>query len=206
MKSKLRESKRGDYTHVMIADYKRDRTLNGLKIPEAARKVCGNDSLYSQINLVLTIQTNGGATAIFHGISEDDLQQFLRHPNSMIASDSGVRRLEEGVPHPRGYGNNARCLSRYVRELQILRLEDAIRRMTSLPATSFRIADRGLLRAGYWADLVIFDPEKIREHATFGDPHHYATGFSYVLVNGIVVVKNDEHTKARPGKALRHHP
>ncbi len=206
MKSKLQETKRGDYAHVMIADYKRDRTLNGLKIPEAARKVCGSDSLDSQINLVLTIQTNGGATAIFHGISEDDLQQFLRHPNSMIASDSGVRRLDEGVPHPRGYGNNARFLSRYVRELQILRLEDAVRRMTSLPATTFRIADRGFLRRGYCADLAIFDPEKVREHATFGDPHHYAAGFSYVLVNGTVVVKNDEHTKARPGQALRHQP
>src|SRR5206468_8069107 len=102
--------------------------------------------------------------------------------------------------------NNARFLSRDVLDQQIIGLENAIRRMTSLPATSFRIADRSLLRAGYWADLVIFDPEKIREHATFGDPHHYATGFSYVLVNGIVVVKNDEHTKARPGKALRHHP
>lgn len=206
MKSKLQETKRADYAHVMIADYKRDRTLNGLKIPEAARKVCGSDSLDSQINLVLTIQTNGGASAIFHGISEEDLQQFLRHPNTMIACDSGVRRWEEGVPHPRGYGNNARLLSRYVRELQILRLEDAIRRMTSLPASTFRITERGMVSPGHWADLAIFDPEKIREHATFGDPHHYATGFAYVLVNGTTVVKNDAHTQARPGKALRHQP
>ena len=155
---------------------------------------------------MLTIQTNGGATAIFHGISEDDLQQFLRHPNTMIAADSGVRRWQEGVPHPRGYGNNARLLNRYVRELHVLRLEDAIRRMTSLPATTFRVADRGLVRPGCWADLTIFDPEKVREHATFGDPHHYATGFAYVLVNGVAVVKNDAHTSARPGKALRHQP
>ncbi len=122
----------------------------------------------------------------------------------MIASDSGVRKFGEAVPHPRGYGNNARVLARYVRELKLLRLEDAIRRMTSLPATTFRLKDRGVVRAGDWADLVVFDPAKVQDHATFKDPHHYATGFAYVFVNGVAVVKDDEHTGARPGRALRH--
>jgi N-acyl-D-amino-acid deacylase len=206
MKDGLRKNKRDDYGYVMIAEYKGDPSLNGLRIPAAAKKRFGNDSIENQINLILTIQPNGGATAVFHGISEDDLQQFLKHPNTMIASDSGVRRWAEGVPHPRGYGNNARLLSRYVRQLQLLRLEDAVRRMTSLPASTFRIRDRGLLRPGYWADLLAFDPRKVQEHATFDEPHHYATGFACVLVNGVVVVKDDVHTKARPGKALRHQP
>ncbi|HKS36448.1 MAG TPA: amidohydrolase family protein, partial [Verrucomicrobiae bacterium] len=105
-------------------------------------------------------------------------------------------------PHPRGYGNNARVLSRYVRELKVLRLEEAVRRMTSLPATTFGIKDRGLLREGAWADMVVFDPARVREEATFNDPHHYATGFAAVLVNGVVVVKEDRHTDARPGKTL----
>ncbi len=206
MKGSLKRNKRDDYGYVMIAEYKRDPGLNGLRIPAAAKRHFGSNSLEDQINLVLTIQTNGGATAVFHGISEDDLQQFLKHPNTMVASDSGVRRWAEGVPHPRGYGNNARLLGRYVRELQLVRLEDAVRRMTSLPATTFRIRDRGLLRPGYWADLVLFDPGKVQEHATFDEPHHYATGFAYVLVNGVTVVKDDVHTRERPGKALRHQP
>jgi len=133
------------------------------------------------------------------------MQQFLRHPNTMFASDSGVRKFQDGAPHPRGYGNNARVLARYVRELKLLRLEDAIRRMTSLPATTFCLKDRGLIREGAWADLVVFDPAKVQDHAVFNDPHHYATGFACVLVNGVSVVRNDEHTQARPGKTLRRH-
>ena len=122
----------------------------------------------------------------------------------MIGSDSGARRYQEGMPHPRGYGNCARVLARYVRELGVLRLEDAVRRMTSLPAATFRLTDRGVLREGAWADVVVFDPARVQDHARFGDPHHYATGFALVLVNGVPVVRNDEHTGARPGQALRH--
>src|SRR5204863_1319479 len=110
------------------------------------KKVRGADSLDDQIELILDIQKNGGASGVFHGISERDLQKFLAHPNTMFASDSGVRRYQEGVPHPRGYGNNARVLARYTRELKLLRLEEAIRRMTSLPAATFRLKGRGELR------------------------------------------------------------
>jgi N-acyl-D-amino-acid deacylase len=204
MKEKLRRGKRDDYSYAMIAEYKHDRSLNGLNIVEATRKTRGSDSVDDQIDLILEIQQNGGASGVFHGIDENDLRQFLQHPNTMIASDSGVRRWREGVPHPRGYGNNARVLGRYVRELKVLRLEDAIRRMTSLPATTFRLRERGLLREGHWADVVVFDPEKVRDNATFKEPHHYATGFDHVLVNGVEVVAGDNHTGARPGKVVRH--
>jgi N-acyl-D-amino-acid deacylase len=121
----------------------------------------------------------------------------------MLASDSAVRRWKEGVPHPRGYGNNARVLGRYVRELELIRLEDAVRRMTWLPASTFRMRDRGQIREGAWADLAVFDPAEVRDHAQFNDPHHYASGFRLVLVNGIVVVENDRHTGARPGQVVR---
>jgi N-acyl-D-amino-acid deacylase len=122
----------------------------------------------------------------------------------MIAADSGVRVFGEGVPHPRGYGNSARVLARYVRELKVLRLEDAVRRMTSLPATTFRLKDRGPGTVGTWADLTVFDPAKIQDQATFKEPHHYATGFAWVLVNGVSVVQNDLPIGARPGRTLRH--
>jgi N-acyl-D-amino-acid deacylase len=157
-----------------------------------------------QIELILEMQANGGASAVFHGINEDDLRVFAKHPNTLFASDSGIRRWNQGVPHPRGYGNNARVLARYVRELGVLRLEDAVRRMTSLPASVFRLSDRGVLREGAWADLVVFDPAKVQDRATFDDPHHYATGFDAVFVNGVEVVAKDEHTCARPGQVLRH--
>ncbi|MBM3836970.1 MAG: amidohydrolase family protein, partial [Verrucomicrobia bacterium] len=148
MKDSLRKSQRENYAYAVIANYKKDTSLNGKSVVEAAQSARGSDSLEDQIELILEIHKNGGASGVFHGINEDDLRKFLSHPNTMIASDSGVRRFNEGVPHPRGYGNNARILSRYVRELKVLRLEDAIRRMTSLPATAFKLRERGVLREG----------------------------------------------------------
>src|SRR2546422_10908733 len=137
-------------------------------------------------------------------MSEDDLAVFLKHPNTMFASDSAVRGHGEDVPHPRGYGNNARVLARYVRELKVLRLEDAVRKMTSLPANTFHFKGRGELREGNWADIVVFDPEKIQDVATFKDPHHYATGIPYVVVNGVLVIEKGEHTSTKAGQGLRH--
>ena len=192
-----------DYSYAVIASYRHDRSCNGLNIAEAAKKLHDSDELEVQIQTILEIQKNGGAGAVFHGMSEGDVQQFMRHPNTMFASDSGVRRFNEGVPHPRGYGNSARFLARYVREMNVLKLEDAVRRMTSLPATTFALKNRGLVREGCWADLVVFDPAKVQDHATFEKPHQYATGFAHVFVNGVEVVKDDQHTGAKPGRALR---
>jgi N-acyl-D-amino-acid deacylase len=107
------------------------------------------------------------------------------------------------VPHPRGYGNNARVLGEYVRVRKVLSLEEAIRKMTSLPAKHFRFSDRGLIKAGYAADLVLFDAARVADAATFEKPHAYATGIPHVLVNGVAVVKNGEHTGATPGALLR---
>lgn len=204
MRERIRERGREDYAYAVIANYRPDRSLNGLNIVEAAQRKRGSATLEDQIELILEIQLNGGAGAVFHGMSEEDLQTFLRHPNTMVACDSGLRKLGEGVPHPRGYGNNARVLGRYVRELNVLRLEDAIRKMTSLPATVFRFEERGLLRPGHWADIVIFDPAKVRDVATYNDPHHYSEGFQHVLVNGVPVIQNHELTGTRSGQVLRH--
>src|SRR5205823_3428456 len=177
MQRRLKNSGRKDYSYAVIASYEHDPSLNGLSIVEAAKKKYGSGSMDNQIEMIIDIEKNGGAGGVFHGISEEDLRKFMAHPNTMFASDSGVRKYQSGVPHPRGYGNNARVLGRYVGELKVLRLEEAIRRMTSLPATTFRLSGRGELREGNWADLVVFNPENVQEHATFNDPHHYATGF-----------------------------
>jgi N-acyl-D-amino-acid deacylase len=205
MKERLKRGGREDYRYAVIASYRYDPSLNGLNIVDAAKKARGAASIDDQIELILDIQKNGGAGGVFHGISEEDLRVFLQHPNTMIASDSGVRKFQDGVPHPRGYGNSARVLARYVREFKVLRLEDAVRRMTSLPATTFRLKDRGVLREGAWADLVVFDPDKVQDTATFSDPHHYSTGFAWVFVNGTAVVKRDAHIGTRPGRILKNH-
>jgi N-acyl-D-amino-acid deacylase len=204
MKATLRKRQSPDYAYAVIASYKVDPTLNGLNIAEAARQTRGADTLDDQIEMVLEIERNGGASGVFHGMSDPDLETFMRHPNTMFASDSGVRKLNADMPHPRGYGTNARVLATYVRDKKVLRLEDAIRRMSSLPAQTFRFPDRGELRVGNMADIIVFDPQTVSDHASYKDPHHYATGFRYVFVNGVLVVLNDQHTGARPGTVLRH--
>lgn len=204
MKQKLEARGRKDYAYAVIASYRHDPSLNGLNIVEATKKVRGNDSLDDQIEMILEIEKNGSASGVFHGMNEADLQKFMQYPNTMIACDSGLREFGKSVPHPRGYGNNARVLGRYVRELKVLRLEDAIRKMTSLPANTFRLKHRGLLKEGFWADLTVFDPAKVTDPAAFNDPHHYAVGIPYVLVNGIPVIANSEHTGAKPGQGLKH--
>ena len=108
------------------------------------------------------------------------------------------------MPHPRAYGTNSRVLGKYVREMKIIRLEDAIRKMTSLPAQRFNLSDRGLLKAGMAADIVIFDPETISDEATFDAPHAYAKGISHVIVNGKTVIQDGEHLNTAAGQVLRH--
>ncbi len=203
MKEMLRKSERRDYTYAVIANFSADKKLNGKNIPQAAKLLRGSDSLDDQIETVFDIQLRGGASGVFHGMSEKDLQKFLVQPLTMIASDSGVREFGAAVPHPRGYGNNARVLGRYVRELKLLPLEDAVRKMTSLPAKTFHLGQRGELKPGYVADLVVFDPATVSDPSTYDDPHHYATGFSDIVVNGVPVIRAGKLTGVRPGAPVK---
>ncbi len=204
MKQGLRRKGRTDYSYAVVASYKHDKSLNGLNLVQAAKAKRGSESLDDQVEMIIEIEKNGGASGVFHGMSEEDLKTFMRHPNTMVACDSGLRKFGEGVPHPRGYGNNARVLARYVREQKVLRLEDAVRKMTSLPANTFHFKGRGELRQGNWADIVVFDANKIQDTASFDDPHHYPVGIPYVVVNGVTVINKGEHTGARAGQGLRH--
>lgn len=203
MKEGLKKSGFKDYDYAVVASYEPNPSFNGKSIKEITKEVRGANDLKNQIEQILLMYEAGGAAMVYHGMSEDDVKEIMREPFTMIASDSGVRKFGEGVPHPRGYGNNARVLGHYVRELHLLPLEDAVRKMTSLPAQTFNLRDRGLLREGYAADIVIFDDAAISDRATFDRPHQYAAGISFVLVNGQTVLANGEMTKARPGVALR---
>jgi N-acyl-D-amino-acid deacylase len=136
-------------------------------------------------------------------MSEDDVKNIMHEPFTMIASDSSVREFNIGMPHPRGYGDNARVLGHYVRELGVISLEDAIRKMTSLPAQTFGLRDRGQIREGFAADIVIFDPAAVTDKATFDKPHQYAEGFSSIIVNGRVVYDGQKMTGEMPGEPLR---
>ncbi len=204
MKSGLLDKGRTNYSYAVIAAYRHDKSLNGLNIVEAAKAKRGSDSLDDQVEMILEIQKNGGASGVFHGMSEEDLKTFMRHPNTMVACDSGLRKFGEGVPHPRGYGDNPRVLGKYVREEKVIRLEDAIRKMSNLPARTFGFKGRGEICEGSWADIVLFDPEKVIDTATYKDPHHYPEGLPCVIVNGVVVLKDGKMTGAGAGKALRH--
>jgi N-acyl-D-amino-acid deacylase len=145
----------------------------------------------------------GGASMVFFSMDENDLKTIMKYPFNMIASDAGINQFGSGVPHPRGYGTNARVLGRYVREMKIVHLEDIIRRMTSLPAQKFKLTDRGLLKPGMAADIVVFDENIVSDKATFERPHQYSVGFKYVLVNGTVTVDDGKHNGTRAGMVLK---
>lgn len=202
MKEGLKRSGFKDYGYAMVASYESDPSFNGKSIAEITRQVSGKSDVSRQIVQIIAMYEAGGASMVYHSMSEDDVQRIMHEPFTMIASDSGVRQFNESVPHPRGYGNNVRVLGRYVRELKLISLEDAIRKMTSLPAQTFGFRDRGYVREGLAADLVIFDERTVGDRATFEKPHQYPTGISYVIVNGELVFAGEAMTAARPGIAL----
>ncbi|RAK65119.1 N-acyl-D-amino-acid deacylase family protein [Hymenobacter edaphi] len=191
------------FSYAVVANFPPDTTLNGLSVEEINRRRRRPHRARAEAATVLELVQQHDASAIFHGLSEDDVQQIMRYPHNMVASDASIRVWREGVPHPRGYGSNARVLGRYVRELRVLPLEEAIRRMTSLPAQTFGLAGRGLLRPGYAADLVVFDPMTVQDRSTFAQPHQYSVGMRYVLVNGRITVWEGRHVGARAGQVLR---
>lgn len=151
---------------------------------------------------VLELQLAGGFTAIYHSMDERDVERILRHPTAMIESDGDVVGLGMGFPHPRSYGAFPRVLARYVRERGVLTLEEAVRKMTSLTAQRLGLTDRGVVRTGAFADLVVFDPAQIRDVATYTDPHHYSVGVVHLLVNGEPVIARGALTGRMPGRAL----
>jgi len=158
----------------------------------------------NEIQTILELVEKGMVPMVFHSMSDEDVERIMRYPNTAISSDGYILKFGEGVPHPRSYGTYARAFAEYVRNKKVLTLEDAVRKATSLPARTFKLDDRGLIRKGYAADLVLFDPEKVQDNATFEEPHHYSSGFDYVIVNGVPIVAEGKQTGKRPGQILRH--
>jgi len=193
----------GDPRNIQIAACGFDHSLEGRSLAAILEGRGVPSTVESAAELTLEIAERGGASAIFHAISEEDVERILAAPFTMVASDGEIPAFGQGAPHPRSYGTFARLLAVYVREKRLLTLEDAIRKMTSLPAARLGLADRGLLRPGMKADLVVLDPATVRDRATYDKPHQYAEGVSLVLVNGEPVLDGDRMTGARPGRVLR---
>ena len=198
-----RERGAGDPSTIQIASAEADRELEGKNLTEIMIERGVEPTVENAADLALEMIGRGHVSAIYHAISEPDLERILLHPASMIASDGELAIPGKGSPHPRCCGTFPRVLAVYVREKGLLTLEDAIRKMTSLPAQRVGLFDRGILRPGLAADIVLFDPDTIRDRATFQEPHQYAIGVEYVLINGTLVLDNGEMTDARPGTVLR---
>jgi N-acyl-D-aspartate/D-glutamate deacylase len=173
-------------------------------LTEIARMM-GRDPADAAMDLVM--QGQGRVMAIYHMMSEEDVETALRFPWTSIGSDAGAalnpgEQDGLGLPHPRSYGNHVRVISRYVKERKVLTLPEAVRKMTSWPATRMRLSERGVIREGAWADVTIFDLDALSDVATYEQPTEFARGIEWVLVNGTVVISRGVHTGAKPGRVL----
>jgi N-acyl-D-amino-acid deacylase len=204
MLKSLSKRKLKHWSYAVVAYYAPDTSYNGKSIEEINLSIGRKHKAKDEAETIMDMMTKGGASAVFHGMSEEDVKYIMKYPFNMIASDATIRVLNSGNPHPRGYGTNARVLGKYVREEKVISLEEAIRRMTSLPAQKFQLNDRGLIREGFAADIVVFDEKTVADLSTFEKPHQYSIGFKYVLVNGKLTANEGIHTGVRAGQTLKH--
>lgn len=196
----------GSPEKVLLVGFKNPalKPLTGKTLAEVS-KLRGKSPEETAMDLVIEDGTRVGV--VYFLMTEDNLRKQLRQPWVMFDSDAASMAPEgpflKSNPHPRAYGTFARLLGRYVRDEQVLTLADAVRRLTSLPAETLHLDRRGALRPGYFADVVVFDPAKVQDHATFDQPHQYSTGVRDVFVNGQAVLRDGEHTGAKPGRVVR---
>lgn len=197
-----RERGGGDLGNIQFARFPAHPEYNGKTLADfAADRGLPND-LETGVRLAIDLQLRGGFSGIWHVLDEQDVQRILRHRFAMICTDGDLVGHGAGNPHPRSYGAFPRVLGRYVRELKVLELPEAIRRMTSFSAAQIGQHERGLIREGMYADITVLDPETIADQATFTDPHRYPVGIHHVVVNGQVVMRDGSLTGAKPGRAL----
>jgi N-acyl-D-amino-acid deacylase len=180
----------------------KNRQYEGKRIAEIAKLRGDADPMDTCIDLMA--EEGGNISGIFHTMSENDVRMVMKLPWVAVASDGSAINLDApGVPHPRNYSTNVRVLGHYVRDEKVLALPEAVRKMTLLPASILGLTDRGQIKNGFAADVAVFDPARVRETNSFEKPKSYAEGVPYVLVNGVLVIDNGQHTGAKPGKALR---
>ena len=175
---------------------------DGRTMADLARDRGMPNDVESGIELAIELQLDGGFSAIYHAMSEEDLRRIMSHEQAMVCTDGDPVAYGRGHPHPRSYGAFPRVLGRYVREEGVLELEEAVRKMTSLAADQIGQTERGRVAEGTYADLTVFDPDRVADRATFTDPHRYSVGIVHVVVNGVPVVADASMTGRRPGRVL----
>lgn len=203
MLARLKQLGHADYSYAIVARYRPEASYEGKNISEVNVLMGRAKTIENEAETILDIMQKGGAQMVYHSMGNEDMERIMRYPNTAVASDGGVRVFGEGMPHPRSYGTNARVLAEFVRKRGVLTLEDAIRRMTSLPARTFAFRDRGQIREGYAADLLLFDPARVEDKSTYQQPHQFTEGFDLVLVNGVVMVDDGKLTENRGGQVAR---
>ena len=196
----------GGWDNVQITSVRNDgdRAVEGKRLGAWA-KASGTDPYEAAVGLLE--RSSGNVGMVGFAMSEDNIARFLAHPRGMVCSDGGAFATDgparRGVPHPRALGSFPRVLSRYVRERHVLSLEDAVRKMSAFPASRVRLTDRGMLREGFAADVVVFDPATVTDRATFEEPYRYADGIRVVIVNGTIALRDGQRSERRGGRALR---
>ena len=193
----------GDPKNVVVSRCDAVPSAVGKNLSELTERRGVNATVENAADTLLGILEQDDCRGVFHAMSDQDVDRIIRHPAAMIASDGEIPVFGRNAPHPRSYGTFARVLSEYVRNRRLLTVEQAVRKMALLPAQRLKLADRGLLKEGMKADLAVFDPARVRDAATYENPHQYAEGFSRVIVNGVVVFEDGRMTTARPGRVLR---
>ena len=197
----------GDASRVMIASCNPDRSIEGKTLADISRErnrgADPEDTAETVIQIArMSHPSSSDTMCVYHTMSEEDVRRIMACPHVAIASDGWGPSRRMGVPHPRCYGTFPRALGHYCRELRLFPMEEAVRKMTWLPASRLGLKDRGVLREGAWADIVVFDPDTIADKATFEDPAQYPAGIDYVLVNGTLTIDHGEHTGQYPGRFI----
>jgi N-acyl-D-aspartate/D-glutamate deacylase len=204
MRSIMEQERAGeDLARIQFRVVPSDRRYNGKNLADLARDRGLPNTVESGIQLAIELQLNGGFSAIYHSMDEADVIRIMQHPLAMIETDGDPVGYGMGFPHPRSYGAFARVLARYVRELGVVSLEEAVKKMTSMPADQIGQHERGRIQQGAFADITVFDPETIQDRATFTDPHQYAVGVHHMLINGMPVIRNGAFTGSKPGRVLK---
>ncbi len=196
----------GDPSTIVLSRCSWNAALDGKSLADVLAERGRTVTVEAAAELAIDLQAQGGCRVVLHSMAEEDVRRIMQHPTSMIASDGGIPAPGVGAPHPRSYGTFARVLGHHVREEGVLSMREAIHKMTGLPARRLALADRGVLQEGAIADVTVFDPATIIDHATFADPHQFASGVQHVFVAGEAVLRDGAVTGARPGRVLRKSP
>jgi N-acyl-D-amino-acid deacylase len=191
------------FDYAFVANFKADTNYNGKNIRQINLIRGQKDNALAEAETIVQMMELGGAQMVYHGMGDKDVKNIMAYPFNMAASDAGIAVMGLSRPHPRAYGTNARVLGKYVREEKVMSLEEAIRRMTSLPANKFNFKERGIIKEGFFADLVVFNENEVTDMATFENPHQFSKGFKFVFVNGAMTVDNGVHNGTRKGIAIR---